>query len=94
MRTAVFCLLFVSVLLAVEASTPRDQARIRSLPGVREPLGEMYSGYITVDATAGRQLFYWFVPSKNSARDPLVLWLQGNGRFNVIYLYYYSHVVF
>jgi hypothetical protein len=38
----------------------------------------MYSGYITVDAAKGRNLFYWFVESqRDPANDPLILWLNG-----------------
>ena len=34
---------------------------ITNLPGLSEaPNFEQYSGYITVDAHAGRQLFYWY----------------------------------
>ena len=33
--------------------------------------------YITVNEKAGRSLFYIFVESKNSAADPVVLWLNG-----------------
>jgi len=69
-----FCL-FVG---ASFASTPRDQARIKSLPNYNGQLSEMYSGYVTVDPSHGRNIFYWFVPSTRSqGNDPLVLWLQG-----------------
>lgn len=38
----------------------------------------MFSGYITVNATSGRQLFFWLVESAiNPATDPLVFWTNG-----------------
>jgi len=37
-----------------------------------------YAGYVNVNQTVGRNLFYWFVESRgNPATDPLMLWLQG-----------------
>jgi len=37
-----------------------------------------YSGYVTVDAKAGRALFYYFAEStRNPSKKPLVLWLNG-----------------
>lgn len=51
---------------------------ITSLPGIENVPFKQYSGYITVDESNGRALFYWFVESQNDpANDPLVLWLQG-----------------
>ena len=39
---------------------------------------DMYSGYITVDKAAGRNLFYWFVQAQaNASTAPFVLWLNG-----------------
>ncbi|CAJ2668619.1 serine carboxypeptidase 1-like [Trifolium pratense] len=53
--------------------------RIVTLPG--QPYGvnfEHYSGYVTVDAEAGRELFYYFVESPyNPSTKPLILWLNG-----------------
>ncbi|KAG8046037.1 hypothetical protein GUJ93_ZPchr0008g13065 [Zizania palustris] len=40
----------------------------------------MYSGYVTVDAGAGRALFYWLIEAADAADPesaPLVLWLNG-----------------
>jgi carboxypeptidase C (cathepsin A) len=37
-----------------------------------------YSGYVTVDASLGANLFYYMVPSQsNPTTDPVILWLQG-----------------
>ncbi|GLT47018.1 hypothetical protein SLA2020_207400 [Shorea laevis] len=53
--------------------------KIEALPG--QPKGvdfDQYAGYVTVDAKAGRALFYYFVESPhNSSTKPLVLWLNG-----------------
>lgn len=37
-----------------------------------------YSGFITVNETAGSNMFYWFFPAQNgNANAPLLVWLQG-----------------
>jgi serine carboxypeptidase-like clade 2 len=51
---------------------------ITNLPGAPPVKFAQYSGYITVNDTHQRTLFYWFVESQNApATDPLVLWLNG-----------------
>jgi len=52
---------------------------VTNLPGLTfTPNFNQYAGYITVNATHGRALHYWFVESQNNpSTDPLVLWLQG-----------------
>jgi len=41
-------------------------------------LGTQYSGYIQIDAAAGRRFHYWFVEAaQNPTMAPLVLWLNG-----------------
>ncbi|XP_058223490.1 serine carboxypeptidase 1-like isoform X1 [Rhododendron vialii] len=53
--------------------------KIDFLPG--QPQGvdfDQYAGYVTVNQTAGRALFYYFVESpNNSVTNPFVLWLNG-----------------
>ncbi|XP_024959842.1 serine carboxypeptidase-like 40 [Cynara cardunculus var. scolymus] len=53
--------------------------KISTLPG--QPAGvdfDQYSGYVTVNPSAGRALFYYFVESPtDSSTKPLVLWLNG-----------------
>lgn len=52
--------------------------RIDKLPGQPEVDFDHYAGYVTVDAEAGRALFYYFAESPhNSSTKPLVLWLNG-----------------
>nr|XP_016510618.1 PREDICTED: serine carboxypeptidase-like 40 isoform X2 [Nicotiana tabacum] len=57
----------------------KENDKIEQLPG--QPQGvdfNQYSGYVTVDPTAGRNLFYYFVESpQDSGSKPLVLWLNG-----------------
>jgi serine carboxypeptidase-like clade II len=57
----------------------RQADKIDTLPG--QPYGvnfDQYSGYVTVDPEAGRELFYYFMESPyNSSTKPLVLWLNG-----------------
>eukprot|EP01105_Mastigella_eilhardi_P026982 TRINITY_DN805_c0_g2_i1.p1 TRINITY_DN805_c0_g2~~TRINITY_DN805_c0_g2_i1.p1 ORF type:complete len:490 (-),score=87.65 TRINITY_DN805_c0_g2_i1:175-1644(-) len=52
---------------------------IVALPGLTDAISfKQYAGYITVDATNNRNLFYWFVESqRNPATDPVVLWTNG-----------------
>ncbi|XP_058223495.1 serine carboxypeptidase 1-like [Rhododendron vialii] len=53
--------------------------KIDFLPGQPEGVDfDQYAGYVTVNQTAGRALFYYFVESpNNSSTNPLVLWLNG-----------------
>jgi len=60
-----------------------EDDKVKGLPG--EPEGvdfDQYGGYVTVDAKAGRRLFYYFVESPhNASNKPLVLWLNGGNSF-------------
>lgn len=51
--------------------------KILSLPGQPQVSFSHYSGYVTVDPSAGRALFYYFAESQDSSHKPLVLWLNG-----------------
>ena len=53
--------------------------RITLLPGQPQVNFSMYSGYVTVDAAAGRALFYWLIEAAvaDPGSAPLVLWLNG-----------------
>lgn len=56
----------------------KEADKIEVLPG--QPGGvyfHQYSGYVTVDPKAGRELFYYFAESQNSSSKPLLLWLNG-----------------
>uniref|UniRef100_A0A0D9VUP4 Carboxypeptidase n=1 Tax=Leersia perrieri TaxID=77586 RepID=A0A0D9VUP4_9ORYZ len=57
----------------------REKDRVRSMPGQMEEVEfNQYAGYVTVDAKAGRALFYYFVEAPHDPfKKPLVLWLNG-----------------
>ncbi|XP_057719702.1 serine carboxypeptidase-like 31 [Arachis stenosperma] len=51
---------------------------VRGLPGQPAMDFEHYAGYVTVNETNGRALFYWFFEAITNPDDkPLVLWLNG-----------------
>ncbi|CAI0444001.1 unnamed protein product [Linum tenue] len=52
--------------------------RVSRLPGQPEVSFKQYAGYVTVDESHGRALFYWFLESTHRPHDkPLLLWLNG-----------------
>ena len=57
----------------------KEADKIAALPGQPESVDfDQYGGYVTVDPTAERALFYYFAESPgNSSSKPLVLWLNG-----------------
>ena len=61
------------------------QDAVTNLPGLPSDVASdytMFSGYITVNETHGRKLFYWFVESLNDAKnDPVALWTNGMSTF-------------
>jgi carboxypeptidase C (cathepsin A) len=60
---------------AVHARTHPDQ--VTSLPGLKSSLDfQHFAGYLNVDSSNNRNLFYWFTKASNSSTD-LVLWLNG-----------------
>jgi len=64
---------------ATAATAEAEADRIGSLPGQPPVNFSMYSGYVTVDAAAGRALFYWLIEAAGAPAEsaPLVLWLNG-----------------
>jgi len=78
-------LFILAAILAVANSMRNDyspqnlKAQITNLPGLPSNANfTMFSGYITVDSTNNRNLFYWFVESlKDAVNDPVVLWTNG-----------------
>ncbi|KAF5728155.1 serine carboxypeptidase-like 34 [Tripterygium wilfordii] len=52
--------------------------RIHRLPGQPKVTFKQYSGYVTVNQTHGRALFYWFFQATHEpTKQPLLLWLNG-----------------
>ncbi|EEF35107.1 serine carboxypeptidase-like 20 [Ricinus communis] len=70
------CFLFSFVLIT--HSAPQD-ALVIEIPGFSGALpSKHYSGYVTIDESHGKKLFYYFVESEgNPSQDPVVLWLNG-----------------
>lgn len=51
---------------------------VKELPGQPPVEFAQYAGYVTVNKTAGRALFYYFVEATSSPETkPLLLWLNG-----------------
>lgn len=79
--------LAVCVFVPIAETATRDQPQsierhsdeITHLPGLQGGFkSRHYGGYITVDESHKRNLYYYFVTSENKpAEDPLVLWLNG-----------------
>ncbi|RXH79054.1 hypothetical protein DVH24_040201 [Malus domestica] len=52
--------------------------QVTGLPGQPPVSFKHYAGYVTVNQTHGRALFYWFFEAINNPQDkPLLLWLNG-----------------
>ncbi|XP_031100495.1 serine carboxypeptidase 1-like [Ipomoea triloba] len=69
---------FLLPLLQLTKSAP-DGALITRIPGFNGTLpSKHYAGYVTIDETTGKKLYYYFVESeRNPSKDPVVLWLNG-----------------
>ncbi|XP_020596235.1 serine carboxypeptidase-like 34 [Phalaenopsis equestris] len=67
-----------SIELDYEVSTHQAADRVTKLPGQPPVKFRQYSGYITVNQSHGRALFYWFFEAQDEAsKKPLLLWLNG-----------------
>ncbi|XP_042499155.1 serine carboxypeptidase-like 25 [Macadamia integrifolia] len=51
--------------------------RISKLPGQPKVSFQQYSGYVTVNQTAGRALFYWLTEAVQPESKPFVIWFNG-----------------
>ncbi|KAL8172209.1 hypothetical protein V2J09_024013 [Rumex salicifolius] len=77
--------------------SPTDSAsshdnKITSLPGQPAVKFSQYSGYVTVDDTEKRSLFYYFVEAENHPESkPLVLWLNGGPGCSSVSAAFYGH---
>lgn len=56
----------------------REDDRVVDLPGQPNVSFSHYAGYVNVNASHGRALFYWFFEAtSDAASKPLLLWLNG-----------------
>lgn len=61
-----------------QALLEQNADRVIRLPGQPLVSFKQYSGYVTVNETHGRALFYWFFEAEESPeKKPLLLWLNG-----------------
>ncbi|KAJ7954553.1 Carboxypeptidase [Quillaja saponaria] len=68
----------VPVKLSPQILAKQEDDRVIRLPGQPEVKFKQYAGYITVNETHGRALFYWFFESTTKPEEkPLLLWLNG-----------------
>ncbi|CAI8616003.1 unnamed protein product [Vicia faba] len=79
----IFILLFVS-LVSYPALPVTD--KVTSLPEQPPVQFKQHSGYITVNVSHHRNLFYYFVEAEvDPPSKPVVLWLHGvNGQYNIV----------
>uniref|UniRef100_A0A5B7AEW2 Carboxypeptidase n=1 Tax=Davidia involucrata TaxID=16924 RepID=A0A5B7AEW2_DAVIN len=56
----------------------KEKDRIETLPGQPQVGFAQYGGYVTIDESAGRAFYYYFVEAQHSKQSlPLLLWLNG-----------------
>nr|XP_043611117.1 serine carboxypeptidase-like 45 [Erigeron canadensis] len=68
--------LYIIVVNSIPISSSSDE--VVNLPGQPPVNFKQFAGYITVDKTKQRFMFYYFVEAEtNSSSKPLVLWLNG-----------------
>eukprot|EP00698_Gefionella_okellyi_P005423 TRINITY_DN14970_c0_g1_i1.p1 TRINITY_DN14970_c0_g1~~TRINITY_DN14970_c0_g1_i1.p1 ORF type:complete len:460 (-),score=93.78 TRINITY_DN14970_c0_g1_i1:43-1422(-) len=83
-RSFAVCIVLIAAVTfatAFRSDLTREAAsdQITSLPGLSDPIGfRQYAGYLDVDATHGRRIFYWFVEAQsNPTTAPVVWWSNG-----------------
>ncbi|KAL6967923.1 Serine carboxypeptidase-like 20 [Sarracenia purpurea var. burkii] len=71
--------LIYTVLSSASTNSAPDDALVTQIPGFDGVFpSKHYSGYVTIDETHGKKLYYYFVLSeRNPSEDPVVLWLNG-----------------
>ncbi|KAK6933331.1 Peptidase S10, serine carboxypeptidase [Dillenia turbinata] len=74
-------ILLSSIVVSGDLTAEQERDRIIRLPGQPANVDfAQFSGYVTVDARAGRALFYWLIEApavRGPSSKPLVLWLNG-----------------
>lgn len=74
-----------------ETSAQQEADRVDKLPGQPPVNFRQYAGYVTVNESHGRALFYWFFEATQTPqRKPLLLWLNGGIPFH--FTSFTSHV--
>lgn len=64
--------------LSQEVLAKQEADRVYGLPGQPLVKFKQYAGYVTVNQTHGRALFYWFFESTEKPHEkPVLLWLNG-----------------
>jgi serine carboxypeptidase-like clade 2 len=62
----------------LRSSSDNGSDLVTNLPGQPHVDFKHYAGYVTVNETNGRALFYWFYEAMTKPEEqPLVLWLNG-----------------
>lgn len=84
----IFLYLLLTFSLAIEISARSEPSseslaqqeadRVKKLPGQPPVDFKQYAGYVTVNETRGRALFYWFFEATDKPHEkPVLLWLNG-----------------
>ncbi|KAA8533370.1 hypothetical protein F0562_033097 [Nyssa sinensis] len=64
--------------LSHEVLAQQEADRVEGLPGQPPVTFQQYAGYVTVNESHGRALFYWFFEAtQKPEKKPLLLWLNG-----------------
>ncbi|KAL6954240.1 Serine carboxypeptidase-like 34, partial [Sarracenia purpurea var. burkii] len=64
--------------LSQEVLSRQEADRVVKLPGQPPVSFQQFAGYVTVNETHGRALFYWFFEAtREPEAKPLLLWLNG-----------------
>jgi len=86
-------MLVLLVVFAIIVNADITADKVNGIPNYDGEINfDQYAGYITVDESHGRALFYWFVESQNSpSNDPVVLWLNGGPGCSSLDGFLYEH---
>lgn len=85
--------------LTKDVAARQEADRVVALPGQPIVGFKHYAGYVNVNVSHGRELFYWFFEAVDTPHQkPVVLWLNGGNyhttiiQFNhtFLYLFFYS----
>jgi len=91
----VSCVLLFVLSAAVLCSAAPSEHLIQSLPGLINASSvkfRQYAGYVMLNETRNKKLFYWFVESQHDpANDPLVLWMNGGPGYSSLGGFFSEH---